>query len=107
MARYNQKAVIEFLLTLEFNSVTEWAYAKNAKVAKEFGCTQSTAGKWIMRAVNSGLIEFNETKYSLVNQEKKRENERLADAMDNAVKYGKVVRMSSFKIKQRRAKEAV
>jgi len=107
MARYNEKAVINFLLGLEYNSTTEFIYRRTAAVVNHFGCTPATANKWINRATNTGLIEADSCGFKLVNQEENQAQEAKRSLLQSEVDAGRVVRLSSARIKRNGQAEKV
>lgn len=95
MATYSEKNVINFLVSLSFDSQTSFIYTRRGLVSQQFGCTTLTAAKWIDRAEETGLIKATSAGFVRADETVEAgKRERLA-AVQNGVDSGKVVRLAS------------
>lgn len=97
MATYNEKNVIEFLVSLSFESHTVFIYARRGLVAKQFGCTEKTAAKWIDRAESTGLIKPTKYGFVMADQKAERAKQNRIEAVQAGVDSGKVIRLASVR----------
>lgn len=95
---YNQEQVINFLLGLEFASLSIFMYTRTALVANYFGITTKTANKWIDRAVNSGAIEATNTGFV----RKDRVAAQQKTVVNAAIESGKVASLTRHRLKKHR-----
>ena len=54
MTKFNAKEVATFIASQNY---TAFEYQVRGRVAKQFGVTHVTAGKWVNRLIESGLIK--------------------------------------------------
>ena len=97
MATYNEKNVINFLVSLSFDSQAAFIYTRRGLVSKQFGCTTLTASKWIDRAEETGLIKATSTGFIRTDAVVEAAKRDRLEAIQGGVDSGKVVRLASVR----------
>ena len=54
MKKFNAKEVAQFIASKKY---TCFEYQVRGFVSQHFGCTPTTAGKWVSRVIEAGLIK--------------------------------------------------
>ena len=102
MSTYNEKNVINFLVSLSFDSQTAFIYTRRGLVSQQFGCTALTASKWIDRAEETGLIKATSTGFVRADEAIEMVKRDRLKAVQSGVDSGKVVRLASVRCERLR-----